>query len=204
MALKENWNDLVQNESDLNADDINKIAHSVIKNEEDISKATEDIKQANKELEKKADKDIVFKTVDLTKVTTVTEGEPTITETEIKPVFYMGDWAKGVINVTGYCEIEVKNTGIDYVFLYINGEEYFARRYGDGDETSLSFKGVVTEPIRFEVEPAANAKFTKFITTTDYELYNKVGDIDTALKAIITEQESIIALQNSLIGGDKA
>ena len=142
----------------------------------------------------------VYRNVDLTKVTTVTESEATITEDEIKPVNYYGGFVKGVINVTGYCEIEVKNTGIDYVFLHINGEEYFARRYGDGDETALLFKGVVNEPIEFAVEPSAVAKFAKFVTTTDYELHNKVGDLEKALDDLPESGGSVLSNDFVLIG----
>lgn len=134
----------------------------------------------------------LYRDVDLTKCTTLTEGEATITENGIKPVFNLGAWVKGVINVTGYCEIEVENIGIDYVDLYINGEYHSARRYDDEFNTVISFKGIVNEPIRFEIEPAAVAKFTKFITTTDYELHNKVGDIDTALDELHTYAQALI------------
>lgn len=43
MALKDNWTDLVDNESYIQAEDINKIAGAVIENEEKIEQAYDDI-----------------------------------------------------------------------------------------------------------------------------------------------------------------
>lgn len=136
----------------------------------------------------KADKVAVFKDVDLTKVTTITDGSPVVESNYIvDPDMEKG--SVGYINISGYIEFEMKNDADGGISLEINEESYDA--FG-GD--TISFKGEVIKPIRFVIDNDAVAFFTKFVTTTDYELHNKVGDIDTAL-------DELHAYAQALIGG---
>lgn len=136
----------------------------------------------------KVDKVAVFKDVDLTKVTTITDGSPVV---EINYIIDpdMEKGSVGYINISGYVEFEMKNDGDGGISLTINEETYDA--FG-GD--TISFKGEVIKSIRFVIDNDAVAFFTKFVTTTDYELHNKVGDIDTAL-------DELHAYAQALIGG---
>lgn len=118
---------------------------------------------------------MVLKSVDLSKVVTLTDGEADITADTIKPINQSVGYISGTINVVGYCEIEVENTSIDTVTLTINSERYEAAYL---DNTSISFKGIVTEPISFDIEVAAIAKFTKFITTGDYWATKKATELE--------------------------
>ena len=181
MALKDTWRDWVDGETEIHAEYINALAHSAIENEENTAEAQESIKAIEEVLPKKANSDEVYdksqiddmilKAVDLTKVATITEGEADILADTIDPTTDDTPWVKGIIDVSGYCEIEVENTGIDTIYLYINGDEYEAYRIA---ETTISFKGYVNEPITFEMEMSAVAKFTRFVATSEYILRNEI------------------------------
>ena len=185
MALKDTWIDKKDGD-DILPSDINDVARSAIKNEGDLAKANENAEKSAEETAKRfkdinekfkdyyTAKDIdnmVLREVDLTKVTTLTEGEADITENTIDPTTWEYAWAKGVINVSGYCEIEVENTGIDVAILIINGERYTVDKLSD---TTISYKGYVKEPITFEIEQLAVAKFTRFVATSEHILRNEI------------------------------
>lgn len=161
MALKDTWRDWVDGETEIHAEDINGIAHSVIENEERIG-----------ELDK-----VALRTVNLTKVAKATDGTAEITENSITPLTMSSGvgFIAGIIDISGYVEIEAENTRADSATLIINGERYVT---GTGYDKSISFKGKVNGAIGFEIEALAKLTFTKFVTTTDYELHNKVSEID--------------------------
>ena len=176
MALKDTWINRKDGD-DISPEDINAVAKSAIDSEEAIANLEHD----------KADKAAVFKDVDLTKlkITPTTEYKVDIAENIIKPSDN-NYGIQGIIEISGYCEIDVENIGTDGVSIKINGEWYEAY-----DETKVSFKGVVAEPIKFIVDNFAIAKFTKFVTVTDYELHNKVSNAETQIKNVDDRTKNI-------------
>ncbi len=118
---------------------------------------------------------MVLKSVDLTKVTTVTEGEIEITENSLTGITGGVSWKKCVINLTGYVDFEFEYRGIEGCYITINGGYRQSVWENDGRAT-FSYKGVINEPLLLEIYATEAIYFTKYNTTTDYELHNKVEE----------------------------
>lgn len=140
----------------------------------------------------------VFNTVDLTKCTTITAGNPVITENTIDG--NTNSEVHGIIDVSGYVELVVEAVGIEDVLLTINGTEYtaFYEIPDVRDAKPVVYKGFVTEPIEFEFFLMGSAKFTKFITTSDYELLNSVHENKEEISQIKKEQAKRTNIKNAL------
>ncbi len=140
--------------------------------------------------------DMFFRNVDLTSsgLVTYTYGDFIVNEKNIFNNTMIGsvaDSAECVVNVVGYVEIEAEATGSSGGTFTINGVQYDCWDNGN----KMSFKGVVNESISILMAIAGELTFTKFVTTTDYELNNKVTELE--IKVAELEGE-VITLKNMI------
>ena len=99
--------------------------------------------------------------------------------------------ASGVIEFSN--GIQLKAVG-DEIFVYKDGE------FQDTFVTTSDGKHIVSASLAGKAEADVNGNFID----EHYATKEEVGNIETALDNIIAEQEAIIAIQNSLIGGDNS
>lgn len=134
---------------------------------------------------------MVLKPVDLTKVATSTK-PMIITSNNISRTPETTGIVDALIDIKGYVEIEAgcdeDSTSSDGSSLIIDGQRFYTRN-------GVSFKGVVNEPIRCRVSSICSngVTFTRFVTTSDYELHNKV---DNELSQIKEDQASRANIKN--------